>query len=173
MKKLLRFTVLSLAFFAFTASSAFCQKYGHLNSGNLLAGIPEVADADKKLTTFQDQLAKTFKAKVDAFKANYDAVSKQVNEGTLTPVQINEKEQELKVEQEKLAKEEQENLGKVQQKRQELLQPILDKVDKAIKAVGEENGYTMIFETSMINTVLFAKDSEDVMPLVKKKLGIE
>ena len=173
MKKLLKFTVLSLAFIAFTASSAFCQKYGHLNSGNLLAGIPEVTVADKELTTYQDQLAKAFKTKVDAFQASYEAVSKQVNAGTLTPVQINTKEQELKAQQEKLAKEEQENLEKVQKKRQELLQPILDKVDKAIKAVGEENGYTMIFETSMINTVLFAKDSEDVMPLVKKKLGIQ
>ena len=173
MKKLLKLTVLSLALLAFTASAAFCQKYGHLNSGNLLAGIPEVTTADKELVTYQETLDKAFRTKVDAFKVRYDATLKQVNDGVLNPVQISEKEAALKKDQEALAKEEQEITAKIRDKRQELLQPILDKVDKAIKAVGEEGGYAMIFETSMINTVLFAKDTEDVMPLVKKKLGMQ
>ena len=67
---------------------------------------------------------------------------------------------------------EQEVMQKVAKKREDLLRPILDKVDAAVKAVGKENGYGMIFDTSLFNFILSADESEDVMPMVKKKLGI-
>ncbi|HNE30253.1 MAG TPA: OmpH family outer membrane protein, partial [Saprospiraceae bacterium] len=60
---------------------------------------------------------------------------------------------------------------KVAAKRDELLQPILDKIDAAVKAVAKENGYLMIFDTSS-GAMLFAADTEDVTELVKKKLGM-
>ena len=59
----------------------------------------------------------------------------------------------------------------VQAKREELLKPILDKVDVAIKAVGKEGGYLYIFDTST-GATLYALESEDVLPKVKAKLGL-
>ncbi|MEM1320194.1 MAG: OmpH family outer membrane protein [Bacteroidota bacterium] len=173
MKKLFQFMLLMFAFTALSSNTTFAQKYGHLNSGNLLSQMPEVTKADEALATYQEKLGEAFKVKVDAFQKKYNDLVQQVNTGTMSQVQIQTEENALREEQAALAKEEQDNVAKVQQKRQELLQPLLDNVDKAIKEVGKENGYSMIFETSIINTILFAEDADDVMPLVKKKLGIQ
>jgi outer membrane protein len=43
----------------------------------------------------------------------------------------------------------------------------------AINEIGKEGKYTMIFDTSIFNTILFARDSDDLEPLVKGKLGIK
>ena len=57
------------------------------------------------------------------------------------------------------------------EKRQELLAPILRRVDDAIREVGKENGFQFIFDES-IGAILFDGNAEDVMPLVKAKLGL-
>ena len=62
---------------------------------------------------------------------------------------------------------------KLLEERQEaLLKPIVDRAKKAIEEVGKENGYTYIFDSG-IGTVLYSQDSDDIMPLVKKKLGLK
>ena len=59
---------------------------------------------------------------------------------------------------------------KMGKKRQELFKPILDKAQKAIKDVGSEGGYDYIFDGGQL---LYAKDSENIVPAVKAKLGIK
>ena len=54
----------------------------------------------------------------------------------------------------------------------QLLKPIFEKADAAIKAIGKEGGFQMIFDSSTFNVLLFAEDSADIMPLVKAKLGL-
>ena len=56
-------------------------------------------------------------------------------------------------------------------KEQELLEPILSKARKAIEEVAKEGKYTYIFDKTG-GTILYANESEDVLPLVKKKLGL-
>ena len=69
--------------------------------------------------------------------------------------------------------ESQANAQKLLEERQEaLLKPIVDRAKKAIEEVGKENGYTYIFDSG-IGTVLYSQDSDDIMPLVKKKLGLK
>ena len=60
---------------------------------------------------------------------------------------------------------------KLQDRQQEVLKPIIDKAKKAIEDVAKENGYTYIFDTS-VGALLYQQDSDDILPLVKKKLGI-
>ena len=59
----------------------------------------------------------------------------------------------------------------LQKKQQEIMEPIITKARKAIEDVFNEEGYTYIFDKSS-GSILFAKETEDIMPLVKKKLGI-
>ena len=58
-------------------------------------------------------------------------------------------------------------------KQADLLQPIIDKANQAIQSIGKEKGFTYIFDVSAGAVVFFSSDSEDVMPLVKAKLGIK
>ena len=163
-----------IALFVFLAigltTVSFGQKYGHLNSGNLLASLPEAKTAEDKLQDYRKQLSTAFETKVKDLETRIQAFNKQANSGTLSELQLEEKQKTLEKESNALAKEEQEIAMKIQKKREELLQPILKRVNDAITAVGEEKGYDMIFDTSIFNTVLFAKQGDDVMELVKAKL---
>jgi len=172
MKKILNFSVLILAFLALALNSASAQKYGHLNSGNLLEELPEVQAADKQLAEYREELVAEGEKMAQAFQTKAQAFMQKVQAGELTPVEQQKQEQQLQAERQKIMEYEQTISQKVSQRRQELLDPILQKVQDAIDAVGEENGYVMIFDTSIFNAVLFAKDSDNVMPLVKAKLGL-
>jgi outer membrane protein len=61
---------------------------------------------------------------------------------------------------------------KTSKRREEMYKPILEKADKAIKDVAKENKYDYIFDASG-GAILFAKDSDNVLSLVKTKLGIK
>ena len=56
-------------------------------------------------------------------------------------------------------------------KREELYKPVIDKVKGEIEKLGKDGGYTMIFDASG-GMILHAADSENLMPILKEKLGI-
>lgn len=170
MKKISTF-LLVCGLFLGLSTTTFAQKYGHLNLGNLLSELSESKAANSELEALQQSLAKKSAVEKEAFQKKYLATLEDVQKGNLTPVQIQEKEKELEAERSKIAKNEEESVQKLQQKRQELLEPILNKVQEAVDAVAKENGYMMIFDTSVMNTVIFAEETDDIISLVKAKLA--
>ena len=60
----------------------------------------------------------------------------------------------------------------MQKKKEELYSPIIKKAEEAINNVAKEKAYSYIFDTS-VGAVLFAQESDDVMPIVKAKLGLK
>ena len=59
-------------------------------------------------------------------------------------------------------------------RQEELLQPIIGKAETAIKSIATKEGFLYIFDTSTGSQILFHSDkSIDVMPMVKKELGIQ
>ena len=59
-------------------------------------------------------------------------------------------------------------------KRNDLLEPAIEKIGNAIKAVAEENAYTHIFSAGSpgFDVLLYAREEDDVTDLVLKKLGV-
>jgi len=57
-----------------------------------------------------------------------------------------------------------------QQKNQELIAPIQKKALEAIQAVAKENGFTYVIQKEQL---LVSPPGEDLLPLVKKRLGIK
>lgn len=167
MKKILFAFVLSVF-----ALSAFAQKVGHVNTGILLEGMSDVKAADSQLETLQKQLISKGEGMVKAFQAEYQAIVAEVNAGKLTPKQQQEKQEVLQKKQQEIQAYEQQVQVDINKKREELLRPILDKVDKAIQEVGKENGFLFIFDTAIPNVILFADEPLDVTGKVKTKLGI-
>lgn len=164
-------TLLTLILAAFMiTTSTYAQKFGHINSQQLLMDSPLVKDADAKLKTFQDGLISTGQDMVQKFEASYKAYVEQVEAGTLNKVQMTQREAELGKSQEAIQKYEVEVQQKIGKKREELYKPILDKAKIAIDEIGKEGGYTMIFDTGT-NGLLFAVEGEDLLPKVKAKLG--
>ncbi len=169
MKKLV--SVLTFTLLILGANNLIAQKIGHINSAKLLSELPEVKSANSKLEAFQKQKVAKGEQMAKAFQANYIAAMKEVESGTMSPVKQQEKEAALKSEQEAIQKYEFEVQQALAKKREELLSPIINRVNTAISQVGKDNGYDYIFDSSL-GVLIYFKESDDVTSLVKQKLGI-
>ena len=57
-----------------------------------------------------------------------------------------------------------------QQKQQELMAPIQKRAQDMVQQVAKENGFTYVF---LKDALLVSPTAEDLLPLVKKKLGLK
>ena len=167
----MKYKLLFVALFIFFSSSfVTAQKFGYLNSTELLSVHPYVKGADSILVIYQNQLMADGQKLVNSFQSSYEAYVKEANAGNLSKIQMQEKENELGIEQNKIRDYETEMQQKIMQKREELYKPILDNIQEAINAVGKENNYTFIFDSGT-GGILFAETADNVLELVKAKLG--
>jgi len=162
-KHILTILLLSVAFIA------NAQKFGHLNSTSLLLELAEVKSADSQLEALSKSLEADYTSRIQSFENEYNALVQKANSKEYSQVQIEQEQAALAKKQEDIQKFEFEIQQKLLTKREELYAPILKKVDDAIKAVGDENSFTMIFDTSS-GFILHGQDSQDVTSLVKAKL---
>jgi outer membrane protein len=172
MKKILKIFVILIAFICATNVS-FAQsknKFGHINSADLLKIMPgrdsvqKVVDA--YLATLQTQL-KNMQTELETKYNDYLA-----NEKTYSELIKASKQKELQDLNDRISTFQTAAQEDWQNKEQELLAPIINKAKKAIEDVAKENGYTYIFDSS-VGVLLYFEPSDDIMNLVKKKLGIK
>lgn len=163
---------LSLCFIlAVSIQSISAQKFGYVNSTQILAEHPEIKAADTELEAYQKQLVAKGEQMVKSFEQKYTDYMTQANGGTLSQVQMQQKETELGTEQQAIQQYEVEVQNKLLQKRQELYAPVLNKINSILESLGKEGGYTMIFDSST-GGLLHADESEDVTTLLRQKLGM-
>ncbi len=155
------------------SSGLMAQKFGHLNSGNILIQIPETHLADSLLKIYQDSLVEIGSVQAKQLEADYRAFAKEYQNGNVPPVQAQQKQDEFQKRQDALGEYQDTVIQLVGMKRQELIGPILERLQEIINQIGKEGNYTMIFDTSVYNTILFARNSDDLEDLVKAKLGIQ
>ena len=148
------------------------QKYGYVNSSQLLVSLPEVKTADSQLEAFQKQLIAKGEKMVKSFETEYKAYLAKVDSGELSQIDMQQKEGKLAQDQQAIQAFEVEVQNNIAAKKQELYQPILARVQSVVDAYGKEQGYSMIFDAS-IGGILFADIADDLMPVLKTKLGIQ
>ncbi len=147
-------------------------KYGHLNFNNIVALMPESKKADETLKGYRDQLVAEGQKMAEELKKSVDNFYKEVNAGTMAPAAQAKEEEALNKQQQKIIEYEQEVAQKVQIRREELLQPIVEKLENTVKEIAEADGFRMIFDTSLFNAILYAESSVDIADKVKAKLGL-
>jgi outer membrane protein len=148
-------------------------KFGHINSDELIQALPEFDSANVKLEKFRKDLINALELMSVELNNKSDAYQKE--QKNYTEIVRQTKEQEL-VDMNKRIQEFQNNAQQqLQEKQGELFQPIMAKVDKAIKDVGKENGFVYIFSIGQGSSLLYFDDSKstNVMPLAKAKLGLK
>ena len=121
---------------------------------------------DAYLVTLQTQL-KNMQAELETKYNDYTA-----NEKTYSELIKTTKQKELQDLNERIQTFQNTAQEDWQNKENELLTPIINKAKKGIEDVAKENGYTYVFDTS-VGVLLYFEPSDDIMPLVKKKLGIK
>ena len=168
MKKILQLAVVALLLIAAT-TTASAQKFGYVNSAAILAEMAEMKAAESNLEGLQKQLQKKGQAMVQTFQADVKKLQDQAAAGDLTPKQQQEESAKLEARQQEIGKFEQSMVTDLQTKRTELLEPIYEKVNAAIKAVAEAEGYQFIFDQQVL---LYGQEASDVSAAVKAKLGM-
>jgi len=163
MKKLF----ITLMLFAPMALSA--QKFGHINSQEIFTQMPEVAQVRLKMDTIQGQYESQLASMNEEFQKKMQDY--QAQEATMADAVKQIRQQELQEMQQRIQLFYQTAEQDIQKKQQELLAPIHEKMTKAIKVVGDREGYTYIFDSAAM--VHIGSDATDVTPSIKKELGIK
>jgi len=169
MKKLLKIGILLVAIACFSFTSLEAQKYGYIDSNALIETMPAVKQMRPELEALSTQLNKKREQMYTTYKEKGEAARLKQEAGGLSPKEAETVQGELAALEQEIMKYEQTMQTKLASKEQELLNPILEKVQTAIEAVAKENGYTMIFNAAVL---LYADEMTDVSALVKTKLAM-
>ncbi len=144
-------------------------KIGHIDSQALIMAMPESDSASKKLEASRKQIQETLESLQVEFNQKYQTYIDKQN--TYTELIRSAKETELQDLNERIQQFQTNAQQDLQKQQTQLFQPIQEKAKKNIDEVARENGFTYIFDSQAI---IYASDSsEDILPLVKKKMGLK
>lgn len=144
-------------------------KFGLINTQDLIQVMPDRDSAQKKMEAFTKELDANIETLQVELNKKYDEYIK--GRDSYTALVRQDKEAELQSMQQRIQTYQQSAQEELQRKQAELMQPIVAKAKKAIEDVAKENGFTLIFEASALQ--YNAPECQDVLPLVKTKLGIK
>lgn len=163
MKKLIVMLALALPMLA------SAQKFAHINTQELFTQMPELnqvkAQMDTLQSMYENQLAsmqEEFNKKVQDFQQSSSTMTDGVREF---------RQQELADLEQRIQTFYQTAQQDIQRKQQEYLAPIHEKMARAIQTVGEEKGFTYIFDSAAM--LYIAPEATDIMSDVKAKLNIK
>lgn len=165
MKKLiiLLFLILPLGAFAQEVKIAF------VNTQEVFMAMPEVsametqmADLNEKYKVELKQMQDEYTNKYSAYIAQQDSLTENIKLRRMSEIE------DIRERMDNFVQVAQQD---VQKKQQELMMPIQQKLQDAIKAVGNEKGYTYIIDPAAILHI--GTGSIDATSLVKAKLGLQ
>lgn len=171
MKKYFKVLFLGVALFVLSGVANAQMKIAYVNSAEILESMPESAKVKTNLEAYYNELQTQLQTmlteysnKVQDYEANQASLSNLVK-------QSKEKEivdMENRIQQFRANAEEE-----MAKKQEELLKPVLDKVQNAINAVGKEKGYTYILDNAGGTIVYLGADAIDASKDVKAKLNVK
>ena len=173
MRKLVLLFVLAIGTLSSQAQSPTASsKIGFADVDYIFTQMPEAKQIDTELKSTQQQLRAQIESKSQEFQkklADY-----QANINTMLDAVRQNTERELQQLQENLQKLQRDAQVTIQNKQTQLMEPVYQKVGKAIEDVAKENGYTFILNQQIggLDVILYGDEKNDVSDLVLKKLGV-
>lgn len=180
MRKLINVFFVSAGLMLLTNIANAQQKFGHVNTDEIYATMPEAKTAQTALKTFADKLqadlekmGNEYQTKLKAAEdkqktiseANKEVVGKELQAAATELQDLNKRIQDAQAK----------GQDAVEAKRNELFPPVGLKLTNAINAVAKEKGLAYIFDISVsqgFNNLIYFDGGEDVTAAVKTKLGI-
>lgn len=175
MKKILKLTLAVALMMCATVASA--QKFGRVDLAAIVPNMPEFKEAQTNLEAYGLDLQNQLEQIQVEFNQKYAEYEK--NRATYTDTIRQMKESELQQLQQRFQEFQQIAQQDIQQKEAELMEPIYNKANEAVKAAAEAGGYMAIFSTAgdMATSAGLAYFDPaaltDITAEVKKGLGIE
>ena len=174
MKNFLKLTLVALLMVSST--TAFAQKFGRVDMAAVLTTMPEYTEAQQNLEAYGLDLQNQLEQILVEYNKLYAEYEK--NAATLTDSVRQLKEREIMELQQRYTDFQQIAQQDMQRKEMELMNPILEKANEAVKSVSAAGGYLIVFSTandqaSSAGLAYFdAEALTDITPAVKAHLGI-
>lgn len=165
MKKII--TLFSLVLLSY---SSFAQtKVGTIDAEYILSQLPEMTQVNEGLKTYNEELQKNLEASIQ----EYETLAKdyQQHNATFTDEVKKTKEGKLISLENDIKGFRQKASVMMQMKRNELTQPLYEKINKAMLQVIQEGNYTQILHAGG-NSLAFAAEEFDITNKVMAKLGM-
>jgi len=170
MKKL---ATIIIAMFAIAAST-YAQKvnkFGYLNSSELISMMPEAIKADSVLQKYDADLQTLGQQMYAEYQKKSSDAQAKIDKKLLSDEQIEILGKELADLEKRIQDFQQQYEEKIQKKRDQLYTPIITKAQDAIKTVAKTNGFTYVFDSGA-GSILYAEDADNILPLVKTFLKL-
>ncbi|MGB4205563.1 MAG: OmpH family outer membrane protein [Bacteroidales bacterium] len=163
-------SLIVLSLLSFNVSAQSKAKFGHIDFAKLYASMPGQDSIKAVFEKFTQDLQETFSEMTNEYQTKLQDY--QANMATMSNLIRQNKEREIMDIQTRMENFRTQAEEELQQKESELTAPIIEKAREAVKTVAKEHGYTYIFNSSE-GLLLYSDPGDDIMSLVKKKLGIE
>lgn len=171
MKQILKvFLIVVLAGVAIQSSAQKTQKLGHINFAVLYEQMPGQDSIRQAFTAFSEQLQSQFQTMQTEYETKL--TDYQSNQATMSSIIKQTKEKEILDLQRRIQEFQQTAQEELQNKETELTAPVIEKARKAVSDVAKENGYSFIFNSTE-GLLLYTEAGDDIMAMVKKKLGLK
>ena len=168
--KLVTKVAMVLLFAAPTLAVAQTQKYGHVNSQELLAEMPQIIkiqDSVQRLIKQYDEASLELQNEYQKKAGQYQASAAGWPEAVR-----NNKEKEIRNLEQRLQEYQQEAQNDILATRDSLMKPVIQTVKDAIKGVAQEQKMSYVFDEST-GVLLYSDDTLDITGLVRKRLGLK
>lgn len=146
-------------------------KIGYIDADAITSSYKRFQDAQKEAQRYEEELTKEFNKsqnELARLKENFDRQSLLMSEQRKKEEQQNIERKQMELQ--KFLEDVSGQGGKLQRKTQELLQPIILRVNEAIAAVAKEKGYDFVLNTAAI---AYANEELDLTQLVLEQLEQE
>ncbi len=160
--------------FAFIALMAFsvdtnAQKIAYVDAEKIIPEMPAYKKAKSEVEAYGKQLQKIIEGKQTEGQQYLQEVTGKAQRGELTPKQEQEAQVKLQEMQANLQKEAMEAEQKLAKKESDLLKPLYEEFNAALKKVATANEYGYILDKKLL---LYSDGGIDATAKVKSALGI-
>lgn len=153
--------------------SVFAQKFAHYSTEEILKVYPAFTTAQTELEALGKQYESDLQDMQKELQTKFEKYQAEVNEST--PANMRQRrEQELNDLQQRIQQAYQDNQQAFQQEQAKKMQPIMQKLEDAVKAVLAEGSYVYAIDKSASGGTITINEtiSADITAQIKSKLGI-
>ncbi|MCS6895682.1 MAG: OmpH family outer membrane protein [Bacteroidia bacterium] len=157
-------------------SSQKSLRIGYTNLELVLSYLPEAQQVEQQLRTYERKIIEQLNIKQSYLQTKVEEYSELKQQNKLTPAQEEERRKEIMRLDEEIKRFQEESEQNYAKKKAELLQPIIDKLQKAIDELAAAEGYDYILNNSNATGVAFilhGPKEHDVTEKLLKKLGVD
>ncbi len=163
MKKIV---IVFTALFAFIGTLS-AQKIAYINTEDILNEIPSYVSAQNQLNTLSDKYKAAIETELGKIESLYQVY--QTSRGSMTAAQRKNAEDEI-IAKERVVQEKQKIYfgedGIMAKKAEELLGPVREQVDKAIRDVAQKGGYDLVIDLAAMPGVVYKNNALDLSAVV-------